>query len=333
MVLVIGCGSEDLPPLSDATSLACPGSGELLPFRLDSYGFARSENETFVVDHPREKDESSDTIGKPDGLNGSIYLPDSSPTTNAPWSFAGVKARTTETGGLFSTPLPGEHVSLWFYDGTTWQTIGRATTDEDGFYDIAPTLQPPEDATVYSVLEADTSCAEHHALFLPPGSKVIVSDIDGTLTLSDAELLMQVPDNSYVPKQMGSGAALTQAWAAKHYPVIYLTARVHPLRNETRGWLRDLEFAEGPVITTDGIDSADIYKTAWMNRMIQDFGWDVVAVYGNADTDITAYENAGIPKNLTFIVGDLAGARGTTAIPNLDFSDHISTFVAAQPDN
>jgi phosphatidate phosphatase PAH1 len=65
--------------------------------------------------------------------------------------------------------------------------------------------------------------------------------------------------------------------------------------------------------------------------MIQSFGWNVVAAYGNASTDITAYENAGIPKTQTFIVGPLAGSGGTVPIDNMDFAQHIQTYVDAQP--
>ena len=67
--------------------------------------------------------------------------------------------------------------------------------------------------------------------------------------------------------------------------------------------------------------------------MIQSFGWTVVAAYGNEDTDITAYENAGIAKAQTFIVGPLGGSRGTTPIAGMDFTQHIASYVAAQPMN
>jgi phosphatidate phosphatase PAH1 len=59
----------------------------------------------------------------------------------------------------------------------------------------------------------------------------------------------------------------------------------------------------------------------------------VVAAYGNAVTDITAYANAGVPLTQTFIIGPLAGNSGTVAIPNMDYTQHIASFVAAQPAN
>lgn len=335
LAVIAACGGDDEPPLSDATSLLCPTPG-LLPFRTESRGFVRSENKTLATEDPRSKDEASDTLGNPGGVVASTYLEDAAAAAADPIGYRGAKARTTPTGGLFNNPLPGEHVSLWFHDDAAaeWQQIGRADTGDDGYYEIADSgFVAPNNAPVYSVLEADGSCAEHYDFLLPPGSKVIVTDIDGTLTLDDTQLIMEIADENYVPVQMGAADRLTQAWAAKHYPIVYLTARTHLLRNETRVWLRDLGFPPGPVITSDGANGPDIYKTAWMNRIIDDFGWTPVAVYGNADTDITAYENAGVAKNLTFIVGDLAGTRSTVAIPNNDFSEHITTFVNAQPDN
>ncbi|MEO7732602.1 MAG: hypothetical protein ABIY55_16660 [Kofleriaceae bacterium] len=327
--------SIDAKPLPSATALHCPAPGAL-PFEV-SPTFAKPTNATLVTDNPRIKDEASDTLGSPSGivasLTASIYLPDDQPPTTAGIAYHGVKARTTPTGGLTSKPIVGEKVSLWNYDATNkvWHDLGMASTGLDGDYEVpAPGLAVANGQPVYAVLEPDGSCTEHRNWLLPAGSKVVVFDIDGTLTLSDGELLMELSDETYVPKMMGAADRLVQAWAAKGYTIVYLTARTHALRAESRGWLTDLGFPDGPLITENGA-KADVYKTLWLNRMIQTFGWSVVAAYGNADTDITAYANAGIPKDQTFIVGPLAGMSGTQAIANMDFTDHIATYVAAQP--
>ena len=88
------------------------------------------------------------------------------------------------------------------------------------------------------------------------------------------------------------------------------------------------------MITSNGTASdAAAYKTVWLQRMVQTFGWDIVAAYGNASTDITAYQNAGIPKTQTFIVGPLAGSDSTQPIDNMDFPAHITSYVDTQPNN
>ncbi len=335
LALVAACSSSSEPVLSKATSLQCPTPGAL-PFRLSSSGFQKSTNKSLTADNPRNKDEASDTIGNPGGLTASVYLADAQSPSMAPVDYAGTKARTMETLGELATPLAGENVSLWYYDidKAAWQLIGRGKTADDGTYDLPATgFVAPNGRPIYSVLEADGSCAEHFDYLLAPGSKVVVTDIDGTLTTNDAEFVMEVADGSYVPMMMTAADKLMQAWSMKGYPIVYLTARPTVYRVESRGWLADLGFPDGPLLTKTGTQKDDMYKTLWLNRMVQNFQWTVVAAYGNADTDITAYANAGIPKAQTFIVGPLGGNSGTVAIPNMDFTQHIATFVAAQPAN
>ena len=336
VVVVTACtGGTDLPPLTNATELSCPTPGDL-PFRLMSTGFQSSMNASFVADHSRNKDEAADTLGNPGGLTANIYLDDAASPTVTAVDYTGAKARTGTTNGLFSTPLPGEWVSLWYYDPTSaaWQMIGRGQTDANGHYDLPSTgFVAPNDQPVYAMLEADGSCAIHYNHLMPPGSKFVVVDIDGTLTTADSELYMQTEDPTYVPMMLANADKMTQAWAAKGYPVVYLTARPDVYRVETRGWLADLGFPIGPVITAQAVEAADVYKTIWLTRMITDFGWVAVAAYGNADTDITAYGNLSIPLADTFIIGPEGGMGGTVAIQNNDYTDHIATFIAGMPTN
>ncbi|HMG53358.1 MAG TPA: hypothetical protein VK601_07745 [Kofleriaceae bacterium] len=334
LALLAAC-SDPEPALSDATSLACPAPGAL-PFRLASHGFVTTGSKAIAADHPRNKDEASDVVGNPGGAQATVYLADDQHPVAGAIDYRGAKARTTADSGLVAQPLAGENVGLWSYDpdAKAWQALGRTTTDATGGYDLPATgFTAPNGRPIYAMLEADGSCAAHFDYLYPAGTKVVVADIDGTLTLSDNELIAQVPDAGYVPKPMGAAAQLMQAWAAKRYPVIYLTARGNLLRAETRRWLDDLAFPGGALITQTSNAAADVYKTVWLKRMIQDFGWAVVAAYGNAATDITAYANAGIPLDRTFIVGPLAGNSGTIAIANSDFTEHINGFVAAQPSN
>jgi hypothetical protein len=336
LALVAACSSSPPPPpLTDATSLRCPAPGDL-PFRLASSGFLSSSNKTIATDAPRNKDQASDTLGNPGGAVASVYLADDQPPAAGPIGYHGLKARNEANNGTSDTPLAGENVSLWFYDGdrAAWQSVGRAQTDRFGEYDLPATgLVAPNGQPVYAMLEADGSCAEHFDFLYPPGEQVVVSDIDGTLTQSNQELIAQLSSDSYVPRLMPAADKLMQAWAAKGYPVIYLTARPHLYRAETRLWLDDFGFPPGAMVTANGGNTPDGYKTLWLQRMIQGFGWKVVAAYGNEDTDITAYENAGIDPARTFIVGGLGGTRMTTPIGGMDFTQHIASFVAVQPMN
>jgi hypothetical protein len=332
LVPLVACGGTDEPPLTDATSLSCPDPGDL-PFRLMSHGFRHSVNENLAKMDTRIKHEGADTLGVTGGASANTHLPDeAAPPTTAP-TWDGTMGVTVESGGLFSKPMTDEYVSVWTYDGTAWQMLGRGLTDDDGVFTIEGATVP-NGQPAYAMLEANGTCAVAYDYALPAGEKVIVSDIDGTLTTNDNELLMQISDPTHDPAMMGHADQLLQTWAMKGYPIVYLTNRPHPLRVESRTWLDEKMFPTGPVITSNGTASdAAAYKTVWLERMIQTFGWDVVAAYGNAGTDITAYANAGIPKEQTFIVGPLAGSDGTQPIDNMDYADHIQTYVDAQPDN
>jgi phosphatidate phosphatase PAH1 len=128
---------------------------------------------------------------------------------------------------------------------------------------------------------------------------------------------------------------MLNTWAQKGYRVAYLSARPHNLRGISRVWLHGIGAPFGPMRTADTFvhgESARTYKAQFLERVQSELGWEIVAVYGNADSDILAYEDAGIPKGVTFIVGELAGQNGTVAIGNNDYTDHVAAYVSVQPD-
>ena len=240
-------------------------------------------------------------------------------------------------------PIVGEWVSVWNWttaDG--WAELGRGQTDftDEGTYSInadASAFGTPdgESSRFYSILEGAGHCADHGVFAWPPGTQVIVTDIDGTLTLSDDELTTQLGDPTYVPQHYTDAPEMVQAWIAKGYRAVYLTARPHPLRSLTRPWLDDFNFPYGPVSTAPelvfGGTAAD-YKADFVNRLQNELGWDVVVAYGNAGSDIAGYEGAGIPKDRTFIIGPNAGDSDTVAITGDGWTEHIAEFIANFPD-
>jgi hypothetical protein len=332
-------GGEGTGGLSDATSLQCPFPGKL-PFELESSGFQNPDAKTIAENNTRIKDEATDILGVPDGVNADTLTEVNENPAADPLSYAGRKSRTGNASGLSGNPLGGENVSLWYYDtaASSWVTLGRTTTDDTGFYSIAPTnpVSAPLGQPIYSVLEADRSCTEHFDYLMPAGTKIVLTDIDGTLTLSDEELFKQIDDGQYQPIENNSASAMMNLWADKGYQVVYLTARPHNFRTETRDWLVAKDYPVGPVISANTLvfdESARDYKSAWVTRLTGAFGWEIVAAYGNAESDVQAYEDAGIPKDITFIVGPFAGSSSTQAIENNDYGAHISDFVTPYPDN
>lgn len=320
----------------DPVLLDCPNPASL-PFATQASSFESAEATDVVANFPRNKDEASDLLGNPEGNVGYTTMGNDEQTSPNLQIFTGRKARTAPDQGLVQEYIPaGEWVSLWGYDGTEWTELARTMTNMTGGYQFdgvpltSNRLQPH-----YAILEGDQSCAAHYQFLLPAQTPIIVTDIDGTLTLSDEEFLTQIDDGSYDPVQMGAASELINAWADKGYPIVYLTARPHPFRSETRQWLDAHGFPAGPVISSGTLvvgSTAQEYKRTWVERLTSDFDWDVVAAYGNADSDIGAYAEGGIPTEITFIVGEFAGDSGTQPIENLDYTAHIAEFVEPYPD-
>ncbi|MCB9545406.1 MAG: hypothetical protein H6706_05860 [Myxococcales bacterium] len=285
------------------------------PFGITAEGFHSDANTTLAGGPAAYAYENQDVYGTPEQAQ----------------SFVGRLARGA---ALSPTGLPGEPVTLLTWSETgDWYTLGDATTDERGYYRLA--LQDADhfgvgDHVTYAISRADATCAPHGVFLWPAGTRLVITDIDGTLTLADAELTRQIGDPTYVPRANDGALELMQAWAEKGYKVVYLTARPHTFRLQTRAWLDDLGFPYGPVITADSLvfgESARTYKRAAIQELVDDFGWIIEAAYGNASSDIQAYEDAGHPKDRTFIIGEEAGRSGTTAVPDQDFGPHVQSYV------
>lgn len=321
LVLLAGCPSGDdddsaTPPTGPST-LDCPEPGEL-PFTTQTANWTA----------PGTQDVFTDTDPGYGGLD--LLGPLGSTTT-----ITGVMARNER---FIATPIVGEWVSAWTFDEVGgWTELGRAQTDFDrGLYtiDVDASRLPEGDSRFYGLLEGAGHCVDHGLFPWPAGTQVIVSDIDGTLTLSDDELSAQLNDYEYVQQAWPGAVELTTTWQGKGYGMVYLTARTDELRSITRPWLDDMGFAYGPISTSPelvlGGTAAD-YKAGFLSRLLDDLQWDIIAVYGNAGSDIEAYAEVGIPLDRTFVIGENGGEGGTVAIEG-GWDQHIADFVVPFPD-
>jgi hypothetical protein len=223
------------------------------------------------------------------------------------------------TYGTISKDLEDELVNV-FLDtcGDDWVDLGQVATNSDGRIEKAiPDALP---AGVYEVrfqVLGDQSTTTSYYWVLPVGTRIIVTDIDGTMTRSDSELFMQIFDGSHVPVAYPGSVGLTQAHAELGHIVVYLTGRPYWLTDRTRQWLLDLGFQPGPLHVTDSNEEAvpaesgvGDFKKAWVSGLIA-AGYPVDFAYGNAPTDIYAYLGAGLPADQVWIIGENAGAEGT----------------------
>jgi hypothetical protein len=311
-----------------------------LPFSPSDTAWRLDQNEAQSESLARIKHQPADILS-----NGTVYaytdVSGASQLGSGNYVVRGVMARTKESQGLTSFPIGGELVSLWGQDDGTWTERGEQVSEPEsgavpGQYeiDLGVSSIEGESRQEYAVLNAERSCGQHSIFELAPGRQVVLTDIDETMTTADEEIFLQIENEDYDQIEKPFSVELTQAWAAKGYQMIYLTARPHIFRAETRAWLNSHGYADGPMITAPELvlgEAARQYKREWVSRLKDDLGWNVVAAYGNAASDIDAYEDGGLDKETTFIIGENAGANGTVAIPDDSFAAHIEDYVNQQP--
>ncbi len=221
------------------------------------------------------------------------------------------------TYGAISKDLEDEDVRVFLDDCTGWIDLGDFTTDSDG--QIHATLTRTLPMGVYDVMFqvlGDASTTRASLWVLPAGTKLVVTDIDGTLTSSDSQLFKQILDGSHVPVAYPDAVTLTRAHVARGYIPVYLTGRPDWLAGKTRGWLSQLGFAPGPLRVTDSNKqilptegSVGDFKKAVLTKLMQDY--EIVFAYGNASTDIYAYLGAGLDPANVWIIGKHGGEQAT----------------------
>ena len=155
-------------------------------------------------------------------------------------------------------------------------------------------------------------------------STLIAFDIDGTLTVSDAENWKDYGRRlRRDPRPSGPKLRANAVEAVKHAEedslVVYLTGRPPWLGRPTREWLAFHHFPDGVVLwmplagdilpTQKHVGEAKLVQL----KSLQNTGLTFIRAFGNATTDIQAYGGAGIPKAQTFIMGKHGGEGGTVA--------------------
>ena len=225
--------------------------------------------------------------------------------------------------------LEDEPVAVWIDDCAAVTKIGSGKTDDDGRAAIEITAPArPGEYALHFVVDGDASSTRASLWVVERGTPVVVFDIDGTLTQSDAEVNKDVLDEhfdamyegNYAPVVYADGAVLADTWVDKGVLPIYVSGRPYWLSQYSRDWLAAERFPRGLVRTTDRhrevvpkVDGVGKFKAATLRRLLE-LGVAVQAAYGNAATDIWAYADVGIPRDRTFIIGPHAGEDGTRAV-------------------
>ena len=167
----------------------------------------------------------------------------------------------------------------------------------------------------------------------------LVTDIDETLTTSDNEFATQLLNPSHDPAMRPEAELLMQDYAALGFEVVYVTARGENItlldgrsaRQATNDWLVNHGFPAGPLYLAQGLgafgQAAIDYKTEVITTL-QAEGTQFEWAYGNAESDIAAFQNSNIPDDHIFLVGALAGTLGVQPVPDEEaFVAHRATHL------
>ncbi|MCM1990956.1 HAD family acid phosphatase [Oceanirhabdus seepicola] len=241
--------------------------------------------------------------------------------------------------GDFRKDLEDEWISIFMYNfnlpNPNWVYITRILTDNDGqiFHHFTKDKTLKNGLYLFKfIVEGDRTSADMYIRILSEKEDYVIFDIDGTLTISDNELIKEsfyeFLDVHYKPKAYKDAYKVVNYYKDKGYNILYLTARPSWLISNTLNWLKENGFPFGILHTNEtGIPStyADIYKSMYLKTIISK-GANINYLYGNALTDISAYKSINISHDKIFIVGEHGGKSGTNPIYN--YTDHLCNLIS-----
>jgi phosphatidate phosphatase PAH1 len=209
------------------------------------------------------------------------------------------------TYGGTDKDLEGENVSLFGCFDSTWKPLGSARTNDDGWFTLTlagDARLPAGMRDLYVSVDGDRTGAKFLALVAPAGTRVITSDIDGTLTSSENAYPMALALGRVVGAQDNAAATLMSA-AMQGVAIVYVSSRGNRFTQDSRDWVAANGFPRGPlvlaspIITLPGEDTVE-FKTAALERLD---GFELVAGFGNRATDVAAYGNVGLTPDRIFM--------------------------------
>lgn len=217
--------------------------------------------------------------------------------------------------GLNDWDLEDEQVDLYLLRNCTgdWESLGSVRTTWEGDHEevegivdtggrvYVPILDEqklgPGRHRVHMIVRGDLTRADQYIEVVPPGTPVVLTDVDGTLTTSETEEFFDLLSGALPDVRPGAPEAL-QALAAAGYHPIYLTSRPEFLGTRTQEFIHDRGLPPGIVHTSlnygGALGDAAIQQKTDELAAFADRGLVPSWVFGNTSSDADAYENAGI---------------------------------------
>jgi phosphatidate phosphatase PAH1 len=204
--------------------------------------------------------------------------------------------------GLNDKDLEDEEVEVWAERGCkgAWDKLGTAKTNDDGriSFDV------PKEKTLRGgrhrlrlVVAGDHTSTDLLVDVVPQHTKILVSDVDGTLTSSETAEFPALLVGE-LPGAQPDAANVLSALAEKGYHPVYITARAERLNDRTHEFLKTKGFPRGIVHTTNTAlgetgDAAAKYKSGEL-AAIEQKQLTIAWAFGNQPSDTDAYDAAHI---------------------------------------
>jgi len=242
--------------------------------------------------------------------------------------------------GFFGKDLEDEYVNLYYLNkqDCQFEKVGRARTNSDGIVNFKITAPERYGFHEFTArVDGDSTTVQFSAQVVPENQKFIIFDIDGTLTTGDGELIYQIFkkifSSDYVPKEYEGAQKALRILKKRGYKFIYITGRPYPLHQITRDWLSSKGMIKGSLYLTKALNQSypskagvGRFKRNRIQLLLAD-GHKIVHAFGNADTDIYAYLQAGISASNVHIIGKHAGEESTQPIASYpEYYDTLKKF-------
>lgn len=249
----------------------------------------------------------------------------------------GSAVQPTTAGGSGAIPQPpigGRPVATGIggAGGATLPVAGAAGSNMNA--SSSPTTTTPGAAA-----QAGSGGASAPAALPPCDDKpgpAVVTDIHGTLSVEDWL------DNLGNQTARPGSVQMLQEYAKRGYSILYVSGAPRSIVPETVRWFKEKGYpTERAVLTMPETSSLVSSVNRRLKTMrLEEFaakGYRVQYGYGDKDSDVQAYEAAGLTPDHIFTIGDDAGLLGTVALDKgkpaaqAGYEEHVRQFVATVP--